>query len=362
MVPPELLAPPELDELPPPPELDVVPGSPLEGGRRALARGLGGRTTRGRQSQEQQDRSELSHVISEGFTGPRGGASGLSGGSRGFVSTSNTFAGKVALVTGASSGIGLEVAKQLHARGAMVALVARSTHTLDAVVTELGGDRAAAFPLDVTDRTGLAALPAAVVRRFGRLDYVINNAGAHHRGAVRERSAEELVQMVETNLTAPILLTRAALDSLTSDGVVVNVASLAGKVPVPNAATYSGTKFGLRAFGRALGLELQQAGSRVRITTVNPGPVDTGFFGEDLSRVANLVFSQPMSTVGEVAAAVLRVIEDPAHDEIDVPGPSGALATLGYLSPRLYSALRPVMERVGARNKRRYEAERAGKS
>ena len=262
---------------------------------------------------------------------------------------------KVALITGASSGIGLELARQLSARGVRVALVARSNHKLEAAVLELGGpERAAAFPLDVTDRASLARLPAEVVARFGRLDFVINNAGAHHRGPLRDRTADELAQMVETNLTAPILLTRAALDSLAPDGVVVNVASLAGKVPVPNAATYSGTKFGLRAFGRALGLELAQAGSRIRIATVSPGPVDTGFFGEDLSRVANLVFSQPMSTVAEVAAAIVLAIEDPDQNEIDVPGPSGTLATLGYLSPRLYAALRPVMERVGARNKRKY--------
>ncbi len=301
-------------------------------------------------------------IVSEAFTGVRASASGLVGGSRRVVSFTNTFTDRVALVTGASSGIGLEVAKQLHARGAKVALVARSQDKLEAAVTALGGDaRAAAFALDVTSHTALLALPAAVAKRFGRLDIVINNAGAHHRGAVRDRSVDELVQMVETNLTAPILLTRAALECLQEDGVVVNVASLAGKVPVPNAATYSATKFGLRAFGRALGLELHQAGSRVRITTVCPGPVDTGFFGEDLSRVANLVFSQPMSTVSEVAAAILRVIEDPTVDELDVPGPSGALATLGYLSPRLYSVLRPVMERVGARNKRKYEAARDGK-
>lgn len=292
----------------------------------------------------------------------RGGASRLASGSRGLVSNQYPFEDRVALVTGASSGIGLEVAKQLHARGAKVALVARSKHNLEAALAALGGDeRAALFAVDVTNRSALLSLPAAVVKRFGRLDIVINNAGAHHRGAVRDRSADELAQMIETNLTAPVLLTRAALDCLQHDGVVVNVASLAGKVPVPNAATYSATKFGLRAFGRALGLELQQSGSGVRITTVCPGPVDTGFFGEDLSRVANLVFSQPMSTVSEVAAAILRVIEDPAHDEVDVPGPSGALATLGYLSPRLYSVLRPVMERVGARNKRKYEAARDGK-
>lgn len=265
------------------------------------------------------------------------------------------LSGKVALITGASSGIGLEVARQMVRRGGRVALVARSRDKLESAARELGATQAAAFALDVTDREGLCALPAQVKERFGRLDFVINNAGAHHRGALRERSVDEIAQMVEINLTAPMLLTRVALDVIEPDGVIVNVASLAGKVPVPNAATYSSTKFGLRAFGRALDLELHIAGSRVRVVTVSPGPVDTGFFGEDLARVANLTFSQPMSSVTEVALAVLRAMQDDAALEIDVPGPSGKLATLGYLSPRLYAALRPMMERVGARNKRRYQ-------
>ncbi len=262
--------------------------------------------------------------------------------------------GRVALITGASSGIGLEVARQVVQLGGSVALVARSLDKLEAIARELG-DRAAVFALDVTDREGVCALPSRVKEHFGRLDFVINNAGTHHRGALRERSVDEIAQMVETNLTAPMLLTRVALDVIEPNGVIVNVASLAGKVPVPNAATYSSTKFGLRTFGRALDLELNLAGSGVRVVTVSPGPVDTGFFGEDLSRVTDLTFSQPMSSVAEVAAAVLRAMYEADALEIDVPGPSGTLATLGYLSPRLYAAIRPVMERLGARNKRRYQ-------
>lgn len=263
--------------------------------------------------------------------------------------------GRVALITGASSGIGLEVARQMVQQGGNVALIARSKDKLEATVRELGEARAAAFALDVTDRAALCALPGQVKERFGRLDCVVNNAGTHHRGALRDRTPEEIAQMVETNLTAPMLLTRVALDVIEPDGVIVNVASLAGKVPVPNAATYSSTKFGLRTFGRALDLELRIAGVRVRVVTVSPGPVDTGFFGEDISRVTDLTFSQPMSSVEEVAAAVLRAMQDDDALEIDVPGPSGKLATMGYLSPRLYAMLRPMMERVGARNKRRYQ-------
>ncbi len=266
---------------------------------------------------------------------------------------------RVAIVTGASSGIGLSVARKLVARGARVALVARTKDKLEAIARELngpGGSRAAAFPLDVKDRAGIEALPAQVVARFGRLDFVVNNAGMNHRGSVEERSASDLIEILETNLVAPILLTRAALSHLRRGGVVVNVASLAGKVPVPHEATYSASKAGLRAFSRALDDEL--SGRGVRSCVVNPGPVDTGFFGE-VAEVPNLVFSQPMSTADEVADAVLQAIEGDAL-EVDVPALSGRLATLGYLSPRIFSALRPVFEKRGAAAKAKYIASKRG--
>ncbi len=263
--------------------------------------------------------------------------------------------GKVAIVTGASSGIGLAVTRALVGRGARVALVARSRAKLESAVRELGADRAAAFPLDVTDRDALASLPVAIVERFGRLDILVNNAGVNHRGPVSRRSGEELAEILDTNLVAPILLTRAALAHLSKGGVVVNVASLAGKVPVPHEATYSASKAGLRAFSRALDVEIGRGGARV--CTVCPGPVDTGFFGDDIAAVPDIVFSQPMSAPEEVAGAVLRAIER-GSPEVDVPAVSGKLATLCYLSPGLYAAVRPLLEWRGAKSKRRYMAEK----
>lgn len=262
------------------------------------------------------------------------------------------WSNKVALVTGASSGIGLEVARLLASRGVRVALVARTKDKLDEVARELGS--AASFPLDVTDRAALVALPARVVERFGRLDFVVNNAGVNHRGLARERSEAELAQILDANLVAPVLLTRAALPHLSRGAVVVNVASLAGKLPLPHEATYGASKAGLRAFGRALAIE--QAGDGVRVVNVNPGPVDTGFFG-DVHDVPDIVFSQPMSSARQIAEAVLRAIETDV-DEIDVPALSGKLATLGYLSTKAYLALRPMLEKRGAAAKRKYIAAR----
>ena len=260
---------------------------------------------------------------------------------------------RVAIVTGASSGIGRAVARDFAKRGVRVALVARSWDKLEALAAELGPGSAVSFPLDVTDRAALQALPGRVKERWGRLDFVVNNAGVNHRGAVLDQTPEELVAILETNLVAPVLLTRASLPRLEADGVIVNVASLAGKVPVPDEATYSSSKAGLRAFARALNAELAIHGQRIRVATVCPGPVDTGFLGEDLRLVPDLVFSQPMSTAEAVADAVTAVIER-GLQELDVPALSGKLATLGYLSPRVFGALRPAFEKLGAKNKARY--------
>jgi short-subunit dehydrogenase len=264
------------------------------------------------------------------------------------------LAGRVGLVTGASTGIGLAVCRALVAHGARVAMVARTRETLEAAAAALGGaDRAVPFALDVADLPALERLPEQVVARMGRLDLVVNNAGAHLRGPVATRSAADLARMVAVNLTAPIVLTRAALPLLPRGGVVVNVASLAGLVPVPGAATYSATKAGLRAFSRALADELPGRG--IAVATVSPGPVDTDFFLTELESVTDLTFSQPMSTPERVAEAVVECLRT-GRREIALPWVSARLATLGYLSPRLLRGLRPMLERVGARKKAAYAA------
>jgi short-subunit dehydrogenase len=270
---------------------------------------------------------------------------------------SNGVSGKVAIVTGDSSGIGLSVAQKLHAGGAKVALVARTKSKLEEIAASLGGDRAAAFALDVADFAALAGLPAAVSERFGGIDILVNNAGLNHRGPLMNLTAQQAVDVITVNLSAPIYLTRACAEHLRSGGAIVNVASLAGMVPVHHEAAYSASKAGLRAFTRVIEEELAERG--IRVCTVCPGPVDTPFFG-DIENVPDLVFSQPMSTADEVADAVLECIER-GTPEIAMPAMSGRLATIAYLFPPLAKRLRPILEKRGAENKRRYiEKKRAG--
>jgi short-subunit dehydrogenase len=265
------------------------------------------------------------------------------------------FQNKTAIVTGASSGIGLAVAQKLVRKGARVALIARTKSNLDEAVRELGSDRAIAVPLDVRDLGALAALPGRVVDALGRLDFVVNNAGLNHRGDIARHAAADLADVIHVNLTAPIVLTRAALEHLRPGGAVVNVASLAGMVPVPGEAAYSASKAGLRAFTRAVADELAARG--IHCGCVSPGPVDTGFFGE-IEEVPDLVFSQPMRSAEQVADAVLACIETRAT-EVAIPAVSGHLATVAYLFPGFARGVRPLLEKRGARAKRAYIAQKS---
>ncbi len=261
--------------------------------------------------------------------------------------------GKVATITGSSSGIGLSFARLFVARGGRVALVARTAAKLDEVALALGS-AAAAFPLDVQDLAALEALPARVVERFGRLDVLVNNAGLNHRGPIDAFTPRQLADVVATNLTAPIVLTRAALPYLGRGSSIVQVASIAGMVPVPDEAAYSASKAGLRAFARAVAFDLEARG--IHVGCVSPGPVDTGFLG-DLDEVPDIVLSQPMIGADTVAEEIMRCIAQKV-DEIALPRRSGHLATLAYLMPALAKRIRPMLEKRGARNKQKLLARR----
>jgi hypothetical protein len=258
------------------------------------------------------------------------------------------FEGKVIVVTGASSGIGAAAARAFAAEGGQVVLAARSAAPLEQLAGEIvaAGGRALAVPVDVSDPGAPERLLERAARELGGIDVLVNNAGVNHRGAVEERTGAELAQIVAVNLTAPILLTLAVLPYLRrrGAGAIVNVASLAGRVPLPHEATYSATKFGLRAFSFSLAEEL--AGSAITVAVVSPGPVDTGFIMTDLDRVPDLVFSQPMSTAAQIAALVLDSAADGRRERTPSRG-SSLVTTFGYLFPALRSRLTPLLERRG---------------
>lgn len=263
--------------------------------------------------------------------------------------TGERFAGRRVLITGASTGVGAAAARAFAAEGAKLVLAARGAERLHALAEELG---ALAVAADVADPGQCRMLVTKAVEARGGLDVLVNNAGCNHRGSLETVPEDDLAQIIDTNLRAPILLTRRALPYLRAGGgAVVNVASIAGQIPLPGEATYSASKFGLRAFTRALAEEMR--GTRVKVSAVSPGPIATGFILEDPDQVPDIVFSQPMSTAEQVAALILDCAAD-GRVERSIPTSSHVLATLGYLWPRLPRLVRPLMERKGRREKAKY--------
>jgi len=163
----------------------------------------------------------------------------------------------------------------------------------------------------------------------------------------------DVAAMVDINLRAPMVLSCAAIPFLrrAGSGAIVMVGSLAGRAPLQGAATYSGTKAGLRAFSYALADELKDAG--VNVGVVSPGPIDTGFIMDEIDKVEDIVFSQPMSTAAEVADAVMDIALG-KEAEISMPAMSGKLTTLSYLFPNLRRRLRPKLYEQGRKNKEKY--------
>src|SRR6056297_1646834 len=268
------------------------------------------------------------------------------------------FSGVTVIVTGASMGVGAATARAFGERNANLVLLARGREKLEELARALDlGDRVMVAPLDVTDTQGFAQVLDEAERRFGSVDVLVNNAGYHSRGAVEGVDVDDLGRMVDVNLKAPILATRLALPYLRKSDrpAVINVASLAGRTPVPGSATYSATKFGLRAFGLALAEEMR--GQGIKFASVSPGPIDTGFIMEDIDSVTDLTFSQPISTAEQVAEAIVALVDD---DTLDKPMPRISVyrTTISYLFPRVGRALRPMLEKKGRRTKDKLKKER----
>jgi NADP-dependent 3-hydroxy acid dehydrogenase YdfG len=191
--------------------------------------------------------------------------------------------GTVALVTGASSGIGEATALALAAEGAAVALLARRRDRLEALKAriESTGGTALAVEADVSNQQQAAAAVDAVVTKLGRLDTVVNNAGLMLIGPAAEADPADWDKMLTVNVQGLLYITRASLphliaaaaDSTRGVADVVNISSTAGRVARPGTAVYSLTKFGVGAFSEAIRQEV--LGQRVRVGLVEPGTVQT---------------------------------------------------------------------------------------
>jgi NAD(P)-dependent dehydrogenase (short-subunit alcohol dehydrogenase family)/uncharacterized protein YndB with AHSA1/START domain len=235
------------------------------------------------------------------------------------------IAGQRVLVTGGSSGIGLAVAEMLAEEGAEVALLARNELGLAAAKRKLaeGGAEALTLSADVTDREALSAAVEEAARQLGGLDVVVTAAVGVSFGRFVETDPGDFDGTVETVLGGTVDTVRAALPHLErSRGAVVVIGSIAAHMPLPGMSAYTAAKHGLVGFLETVRVELEEGGSSVTLSLVNPGAVDTPLWSNLESSTGLLPPSPPTPTLysaDSVAEAVVRVIRHP-RDELTVGG------------------------------------------
>lgn len=221
-----------------------------------------------------------------------------------------SLAGTVVAVTGASAGIGQACARLLAEEGARVALGARRTERLDALVAELGPDVALAVPMDVGSPAGNRALVDAAVERWGRLDTMIANAGIGLYGSVLDHDDERVDEMMRTNFAGTVWSVRAAVPALRAagGGDIVIVSSVAGLRGGGDEAVYAGTKFAQVGLAGALDRELRAEG--IRVTAICPAGVHTEF-AMGTGREPDSPFLADFLRAEDVAYAVVATLRQP---------------------------------------------------
>lgn len=226
---------------------------------------------------------------------------------------------KVVLVTGASSGIGAGIARELGRAGAKLMLGARRTDRIEALAKEIreGGGEAATQRLDVTDRRDVEAFAEAGRRNFGRVDVIVNNAGVMPLSLMASLKVDEWDRMVDVNIKGVLYGIAAVLPEMTTrgSGHIINIASVGALSVSPTAAVYCATKYAVRAISDGL----RQENENIRVTCIHPGVVES----ELAETITDPVAVEAMKTYRAIALqpdaigrAVRYAIEQP--DDVDV--------------------------------------------
>ncbi|MEB3100453.1 SDR family NAD(P)-dependent oxidoreductase [Ferviditalea candida] len=242
---------------------------------------------------------------------------------------------KVVAITGASSGIGLEMAKLFAANGAHVVMLSRNEQKLAEASNQVVGSKEAVV-LDVASFEEASRTAARIVDRHGKIDIWINNAGYGIFNRFAEAPMEQFEQMMDVNYLGTVRCTKAVLPYMldAQNGHIINIASMAGKIGSAKSSAYSATKHAVIGFTNCLRQEL--AGTGVYLTLINPGPIDTPFFDQaDPSGQYKKNVAWFMLRPEKVARIVLKAART-RQPEVNVPFTAAAGVKLFQLFPRLF--------------------------
>ena len=232
--------------------------------------------------------------------------------------------GHVALVSGASSGIGTGVARALAAAGASVVVLARRRARLDELVAELAaaGATTLALETDVTRADQVEQTIAMVLERFGRIDSLINSAGIMLSARVADADLADWHTMIDTNLFALMAMCKSVLPAMRAQGSghIVNVSSISARLANAGSPAYAASKAAVNAFSESLRKECSSQG--IRVTAVLPGIVDTELFDHlsdpaTQARFRTMLENMTPLTAADVAKAIVYVLAQPAHVSIN---------------------------------------------
>ncbi len=230
------------------------------------------------------------------------------------------FTDTICVVTGGTEGIGRAVAAALASRGAQLAICARTTSGVERAVAELRGTGATVVgrTCDVSDEAGVAGFAQFVRTELGPAEVLVNNAGLAHFVPVAEMRAEDFDRIMAVNVRGTFLMTRAFLPDMLERrrGHIVNIASLAGRNPVPNGAAYSAAKHAVLGFSKSLFAEVRQHG--VRVTAICPGSVVTPFFEKSGAPLERPQAKLQPDDVAETVLAALLLPERALVSELDI--------------------------------------------
>lgn len=249
--------------------------------------------------------------------------------------------GAIAVVTGASSGIGEATAWDLAAQGATVVIAARRVERLEGLATAIRerGQEVLVIACDVQELADIEAMRDAVLASYGRCDVLVNNAGVPGGGRFETLSQGQIEAVVRTNVIGLMQATRAFLPSMQErgSGHIINIASLAGRHATPGAAVYSSTKHAVSAFSEALAGEVVSDG--IRVTSINPGFAWTESFPQ--TKMPGLLVMNRR----RISRAVVRAVLQEAGPQVSVPRWAGAMEVLRMAGPVYRAGMRQLVSK-----------------